>query len=523
MYDAVIVGSGPAGTFSAYALRGKNVLVLDVGYRPPPVSSLEGNLYSLRQKREDLFEQLIGKQFEGLRNIWKRPISLKLKSPYMSYVVQDAEKLSPIRSQTFDGVTSFATGGLANAWGAGVFRFNDRDLIGFPIASADLEPFYDELTEHIGVSGVNDDLVPYFGEDPRLLPPIRITRLAADIVERFYSQKTYFQGCGMTIGLSRLAVLTRPHNGRDPYRYDNLEFYRPYNPAIYNPAFTLDELVAKSLITLKSGFFVTRYHENSDHVAVEARNIETGSMETFRARTLILAGGALCTTKIVLTSNDDYASRLPILDNPMVCIPLIRPDRIGAPLEVNDGSLGQLNLVYDDPETGELLQAGLYGATGPLRSDVLFQFPLSISANLIWAKYLSPAMVLAMLFYPGKRAQGNYIRLTRENELEIEYHWQTPRVPEYRIMKAFRKIGYFSATPAFQYPRMGSSMHYAGTLPMRRNPGRYETDPDGLLSGTRSVYITDGACFSELPAKNLTFTIMANAMRIATKLRSAVV
>ncbi len=49
---------------------------------------------------------------------------------------------------------------------------------------------------------------------------------------------------------------------------------------------------------------------------------------------------------------------------------------------------------------------------------------------------------------------------------------------------------------------------------MRETPARYQTDSSGLLFGTRRVYIVDGACFSRLPAKNLTFTIMANALRI---------
>ena len=66
---------------------------------------------------------------------------------------------------------------------------------------------------------------------------------------------------------------------------------------------------------------------------------------------------------------------------------------------------------------------------------------------------------------------------------------------------------------------MGTSLHYAGTLPMRTAPGPYETDRLGLLHGNLRVHIADGACFSDLPAKNLTFTIMANAMRIASELR----
>jgi choline dehydrogenase-like flavoprotein len=53
---------------------------------------------------------------------------------------------------------------------------------------------------------------------------------------------------------------------------------------------------------------------------------------------------------------------------------------------------------------------------------------------------------------------------------------------------------------------------------MKEHAARYETDAQGRLFGYQRVYVVDGACFSGLPAKNLTFTIMANAMRIATRL-----
>ena len=214
---------------------------------------LQGNLYALRQQRDDLFEELIGSEFEGLHNIYKRNISLKLKAPFMSYIVRDWERLTPVQSRNFEAVASFALGGLANAWGAGVFRLTPRDLDGFPIAAGDLEPFYNEIAAHIGISGARDDLEPYFGSEPQLLPPMRISLLASDILEGYRARKAYFQQGGITVGRSRLAVLTEAHNGRMPYAYDNLEFYRPYDPAIYNPVFTLDHLVAAIELHCKRG------------------------------------------------------------------------------------------------------------------------------------------------------------------------------------------------------------------------------------------------------------------------------
>lgn len=516
MFDAIVIGSGPAGTFAAYALRGKNVLVIDVGYKPPPSPGLDDNLFALRKRESDLFSPLIGENFESLHNLHGRTISLKLKAPYLSYVAKDSDTFTPVLSSNFDAVSSFAQGGLANAWGAGVYRFTDEDLEAFPIRAADLAPFYDELTAHIGISGASDDLDRHFGDAQGLLEPMRISEFADDLLERYTANRDVFHRLGIRIGRARLAVLTRPHNRRDAYQYNNLEFFKPHDPAVYNPAYTLDDLVRREAVEYKPGYLALQYREAEGFVEVDARKLSTGMVESFRAKTLLLAAGTLNTTKLVLASNADSESRLPILDNPMSTIPLFRWDKIGSALEINDSSLAQLNLVYEGPPR---LQASLYGTTGPLRSDVIGNFPLTISANLIWTKYLAPAMGLLMIFYPGRLAPANYIKLNRTGELEINYEAEPLGHAEARIIKALRKIGYHSAKMLCQYPRMGSSLHYSSTLPMKERPARYETDDRGLLSGTKRVYVVDGACFSALPAKNLTFTIMANAMRIATRLR----
>ena len=65
-----------------------------------------------------------------------------------------------------------------------MYRFNERDLDGFPISTEDLEPFYEELTAHIGICGKTDDLEPYFGNSKGLLPPMRVSKFAADLLER---------------------------------------------------------------------------------------------------------------------------------------------------------------------------------------------------------------------------------------------------------------------------------------------------------------------------------------------------
>jgi choline dehydrogenase-like flavoprotein len=60
----------------------------------------------------------------------------------------------------------------------------------------------------------------------------------------------------------------------------------------------------------------------------------------------------------------------------------------------------------------------------------------------------------------------------------------------------------------------GSSVHYAGTIPISLEERELTCDFECRLRGTRHVYIADGAVLPYLPAKGLTFTAMANANRV---------
>ena len=524
-FDVIVVGTGPAGVMAARALRGKRVLVLDVGRQPDPLPPSAHDLYEQRRTEADLFDFLIGQKFESLHNVHSEPVSLKLKSPLMRYIIDDARALTPVRSQNFDATMSFAAGGLANAWGAGVYRFTARDLDGFPVSKQELEPFYDELTEHMGVSGLNDDLTPSFGNDPALQPPIRLSRFASDLHAGYRRRHELFARLGVSIGRTRLAILTEPHRGRPPYNYGNFEFFRPHDPSVYNPAWTLRELIDAGKVSYEPQHLALRYRESESGVTVTTRNLISGVHETFEARTLILAAGALNSAKLVLESNDDHDTRLPLLDNPMSCLPLFRPKRIGQTLDAEDSSLGQLILIHE--YQGTVLQGSVYGTAGPLRSDILFELPLSINANLNWLRRTAAATGLLMMFYPADPHPDNYLRLAADGALELNYGKPITTGPERGVaektlISAFRKIGFYTAAALCQYPPMGASIHYAGTLPMRDKPGRYELYPDGRLHGSRNIYVVDGACFPRLPAKNLTLTIMANAMRIASRIRDRV-
>jgi len=64
---------------------------------------------------------------------------------------------------------------------------------------------------------------------------------------------------------------------------------------------------------------------------------------------------------------------------------------------------------------------------------------------------------------------------------------------------------------------MGASVHYAGTLPMSNESEPWTTDGHGQSREFPGVHLVDGSSYPFLPAKNITFTLMANASRIAAE------
>jgi choline dehydrogenase-like flavoprotein len=522
MYDAIVVGSGAAGTFVALGLSGAKVLVLDAGVRFAEPSSLNGNLYDLR-KRRPLFAETVGTNFEALAWMDGPELSPKVKAPLMRPVFARPPGAPDAISSDFVPLLSYAAGGLANAWGAQVYRFNDVDLRGFPLRAVDLDPFYEELTERIGISGIEDDLTCFHGSARGLQPPLELSAVGQEILDRYTQGAEDFKRDGIYLGRPRLAVLSRDHENRTACTYDNLEFFRPRLRAVFTPAFTLEDLVRRGAIEYRPGFLVESYRESEDVVEVCARPFDGGEGTTFRGRKLILCLGALNTARLVLHANKDTHTRLPLVETPHAYAPLVSPRRIGMPLEKRT-FYSQLNLFYVGPLSPEPLVGMIYATEGLLRSDFLFKFPLSVQGGLSAAKYLLPAMALLQLYYPGEPHPSNTLGVDGRGNLLLRYEAPPVVGVEKHILRALRRMGYWSSKRLVQISNPGASVHYAGPLPMRERPERrYETDRNGLLVGTKSVYIGDSATFPRLPAKNLTFTIMANALRIGRALRAELV
>jgi choline dehydrogenase-like flavoprotein len=211
---------------------------------------------------------------------------------------------------------------------------------------------------------------------------------------------------------------------------------------------------------------------------------------------------------------------LPILDNQISFVPFIDLKEIGKTIDPLSYEGGQLTMIYEGPLSPGPIQASFYSFLTPLRSDIFFKFPLSISSNLKLTRYLIPAMTIVQFFYPDFPKKENSLFLQKDFSLKIDYKNIVEKGKvEKLFMKQFLRAGFIGFPFLVEYPKPGNGIHYAGTIPMDRKNLKYHVDKDCLLYNTGNVYVIDGSVFPVLPARNYSFTIMANAKRAARILK----
>ena len=134
--------------------------MLDVGMAKPPVLHPNDSFSELKQNLVDPVEYFLGRQFESVIYPGSKGEYYGFP-PNKQYVFAQPAQFN-FQSQGLTPLTSFAQGGLAEAWTAGVYPFLEEELVDFPFSYQDICPHYDEISARIGISGTGDDLSSFY-------------------------------------------------------------------------------------------------------------------------------------------------------------------------------------------------------------------------------------------------------------------------------------------------------------------------------------------------------------------------
>jgi hypothetical protein len=188
-------------------------------------------------------------------------------------------------------------------------------------------------------------------------------------------------------------------------------------------------------------------------------------------------------------------------------------------------SLSQLVAIcapQDAPD--DVVSAQFYSYRSLLLFKLVKEIPLPAWAGLQIARLVMSSLAIVGIHHSDASHAGKTLRIlphAADGLPEVRFDFRPSEEEQWRRRRRegvlVRQLLRLGVVPyAKLSPGLASSIHYAGTLPVCATPELpFASRRDGRLWAAPHVYVGDSAGWRFLPAKGLTYTIMANARRVA--------
>jgi choline dehydrogenase-like flavoprotein len=532
----LVLGSGPSGVHFALTALRKNhqVVMVDVGCRRPDTALPAEDFLGLKTHLEDPVRYFLGANFESVSMPGRNEEYYGLP-PSKNYVFDKPSEFSMVE----DGLTplvSFASGGLAETWTGGCYPLNDQELREFPFDYHDIEPYYSEVASRIGVAGGEDDLARCFPHHAHLSPMLEFDESAARLLSSYERRREKLSGKYRAyLGRSRQAVLSQDKAGRHGCTYCGRCLWGCPNGAFYTPSLTLRECLTHTNFQYVPNQFAS-YFEFAPSGSIEhllSYDLAGGAPKQHTAEAYVLACGTLSTSNLILRSI--YKSKREIIrltglmDNRQLLAPFCNLSMLGRPHNAKSYQYHQLAFGIEADDPAKYVHGQITTLKAASTHPIFRSLPLDLrSAIGVFRKLRSSLAVLNLNFCDWRREE-NYITLSEKSQtahgwpaMAIRYRAPADEAQTYSKAHATAR-GFFRELKAPLIPGMthirpmGASVHYSGTLPMSLKKSPWAVSPECRSYDIDNLFVVDGSVMPSLPAKNLTFTLMANAVRVASK------
>jgi choline dehydrogenase-like flavoprotein len=302
-YDAIVVGSGATGGWAAKRLAeaGLKVALLEAGRAVSPTEFTE-HTPAYQLKYRDHSPEIV-----RTRPIQKECYAC-MEYNYEWFVNDLDNPYSTPSDKPFTWQRLRVLGGRSLVWGRQSYRLSDNDFKAasrdgygddWPIAYAELAPFYDIVEKYVGITGAaeGNEMLP----DGQFLPPMKMSCGEVLLRERV---KAKF---ARTVTIGRAAVLTQNHNGRLACHYCG-PCERGCRTFSYfsSPFTTVADAQNSGNCTLLTNAVVSQV--NMDTGTNKANGVTyvdrlTRQVKEVRGKSVILCAQAMESTRILLNSS----------------------------------------------------------------------------------------------------------------------------------------------------------------------------------------------------------------------------
>ncbi len=540
-YDAIVVGTGISGGWSAKELteKGLKTLVLDRGRMVKHGDYPTANKDPWELPYGDLLTSEELKQFPK-----QNRSGYTLRQSTKHWWVNDLEN-PYTETKRFDWIRGYHVGGRSITWGRHSYRWSAMDFeanekegiaVPWPIGYSDIEPWYDYAEKYAGIQGMKEGLSQC--PDGQFLKPFGLNCVETDAREKVMSK---FPGRVITGG--RTAHATTLHNGRKCQVRDLCIRGCPYGGYFSSVSTTLISAENTGNMTIRPNSIVTEviYDEEKEKVTgVRVLDSETMETEEYYANVIFLNASAIASAFILMNSKSDRF-----------------PDGLG-----NDsGELGH-NIMdhqfrtgargdvdgYEDKYYSGRRPSGIYiprfANVGKDKRDYLRGFGYQGGASRTgWWRVIRELTIgpeiKEMMSEPGGWSMGlggfgeclpyhenkmevnsdkqdkygqpivNFDVEFKENEAKMRPDMMNDAA-EMLEAAGFKNVNTYDAE---SYPGLG--IHEMGSARMGKDPKTSVLNKWNQVHAAKNVFVTDGACMTSSACQNPSLTYMALAARAA--------
>jgi choline dehydrogenase-like flavoprotein len=516
------VGSGPAAAGAALAAVEHprvRVTVIDVGGR-------------LERPNREAVNRMSGVAVadwsaEDVATISRQPVDSDLpglpeKRAFGSdFPFRDFGQRAALRSRGVnEAIVSGAYGGFSNTWGAQFMPFTDATFDDWPVAAAEMRSHYARVLRRIPLAAEEDDLAELFPLLADADPLPRLSSRSSATLDRYARHRRRLRASGVLMGRARLAF-----EASRCVRCGLCMTGCPHS-LIYSAAQTFTALRDDSRIDYRDGLLALRIEDGPDSATVVAKNLESGRLERLSADRVMLACGAIGTSRLVLGSLGLFDQPVPVRESPQFQLPFLSGRPVADPRGVPDFTLNQFNMVIrHDPTDRDVSQLHFYtynpafedalprrlrsDRAEPLRRQLLGRICVALGYLPSWA-----APEFAMSVRPPAN-DGSLPELVLEaGDASTPFRNPMMRQIARRVTAAAPLLDLWPILPALRMSAGGKSYHWGGVFPHGGTGSRLSSDPLGRVAPWQRVHIVDSAVLPTIPATTFALTVMANAHRI---------
>ncbi|MHA2231882.1 MAG: GMC oxidoreductase, partial [Candidatus Hodarchaeales archaeon] len=303
--------------------------------------------------------------------------------------------------------------------------------------------------------------------------------------------------------------------------------------ALYTPSITLKECLEFSKFKYVPNMYVTHFKFDSRNKIKSVFAHALGNVELieFRLDKLVLAAGALSSSRIFMNSfffnSGKIIQLFGLMDNRQILVPFINLNMIGKEYNPNTYQYHQIAITLKGTNSANHIHGLITTLKTALIHPLIQSVPFDLKTSIFIFGCVHSALGLVNVNFPDRRRDPSYLTIEPANEatqpkLIIKYSPE-PNEKLYikkamkRLKKTLRKLKCIVPPGVVHIRPMGASVHYAGTIPMSTEKRTLTVSEYCQSHDFHNLYIVDGTTFPSLPSKNITFSLMANAVRVAEK------